>query len=144
MTVNDIPALNACLNALATTLIISGLVAIKMGKEKAHRFFMIASLVASAIFLVGYVTHKYLKNWENTPFSGEGLAAWVYYIMLITHVLLAMAIVPLVLRTAYLGIKYRREQHKKWARFTYPIWLYVSITGVLVYQFLYVWYPPAT
>lgn len=141
METSDIPALNATLNALATVLIICGIVSIKLRKESLHRFFMGASILVSGAFLAGYLYHKWLLGSANTPFLGEGAIRYVYYIMLITHVLLAAAIPFLVFRTAYLGIKNRRELHKKWGRITYPIWLYVSVTGVLVYFFLYVWYP---
>lgn len=141
MTINDIPAANAILNAIATALIIMGIVSIKLRKETTHRFLMVASLLVSAVFLVGYVYHKIQMQGVHTDFQGDGMVALVYYAMLISHILLAMAIVPLILRTVYLGIRNRRELHKKWARVTYPIWLYVSITGILIYQFLYVWYP---
>lgn len=141
MTVNDIPALNAILNSTATALIIAGLISIKNKKESLHRFFMGAALLTSAVFLVGYVWHKIEMQGVHTKFLGEGAIATFYYIMLFTHVVLAMAIVPLIGRTVWLALKDRRALHKKWARITYPIWLYVSITGVLVYQFLYVWYP---
>lgn len=140
MEISDIPALNASLNAVATLLIIAGIFAIKTGEEKAHRVFMGASILVSAIFLIGYVYHKYKVQGVHTPFGGEGAIVYVYYTMLITHIILAACIPVLVLRTAYLGAKDRREQHKKWARVTYPIWLYVSVTGVLVYFFLYVWF----
>lgn len=143
MEISDIPALNASLNALATVLIIAGVVSIKLKKEGAHRFLMGASIIVSAIFLMGYVYHKYAVQGVHTPFNGEGFIRYVYYTMLISHILLAAAIPVLVIRTAYLGIKDRRELHKKWARITYPIWLYVSVTGVLVYYFLYVWFQPA-
>lgn len=143
MTVSDIPALNALLNAIATALIVAGLISIKLRNESAHRFFMGASIIVSAIFLVGYVYHKWQVQGVHTPFNGEGAIRTFYYVMLITHIILAASIPVLVGRTAYLGIKDRRELHKKWARITYPIWLYVSVTGVLVYFFLYVWYQPA-
>ncbi|MDQ8204547.1 DUF420 domain-containing protein [Pelagicoccus sp. SDUM812003] len=143
MNVSDIPALNAALNAIATVLIVAGLIAIKSKAEKAHRALMGSSIIVSAIFLIGYLYHKYIANTVHTPFNGEGFIRVVYYSMLISHIILAMTIPVLVLRTAYLGIKDRRALHKKWARVTYPIWLYVSVTGVLVYLFLYVWYPPA-
>lgn len=143
MEISDIPALNASLNALATVLIVAGITAIKLKKESAHRFLMGASIVVSAVFLVGYVYHKYAVQGVHTPFSGEGAIRYIYYTMLISHIILAATIPFLVIRTAYLGIKDRRELHKKWARITYPIWLYVSVTGVLVYFFLYVWFQPA-
>jgi len=141
MEIDDIPALNAALNGLATVLIVAGVISIKLRKEGMHRFFMGASIIVSGAFLAGYLYHKWLLGSANTPFLGEGAIRYVYYIMLLTHVLLAAAIPILVFRTAYLGIKDRRALHKKWARITYPIWLYVSVTGVLVYFFLYVWYP---
>ncbi len=143
MEISDIPALNASLNALATVLILAGLTSIKLKKEGLHRFFMGTSIIVSAIFLIGYVYHKYAIHGVHTPFNGEGTIRQVYYTMLITHIVLAATIPVLVIRTAYLGIKNRRELHKTWARFTYPIWLYVSVTGVLVYFFLYVWFQPA-
>jgi putative membrane protein len=77
----------------------------------------------------------------HTPFGGEGFIRTVYYVMLITHVILAMIIVPLVLRTFTLAVKGNFVRHRKWARWTFPIWFYVSVTGVLVYLFLYRWYP---
>ncbi len=141
MEISDIPALNASLNAIATVLIICGIVSIKRGKERGHRLFMGASIIVSALFLTGYLYHKWVMGSANTPFQGEGFIRTIYYVMLISHILLAAIIPVLVLRTAFLGIKNRRELHKKWARITYPIWLYVSVTGVLVYYFLYVWYP---
>ncbi len=144
MEISDIPALNASLNAVATVLIIAGVTSIKCGNEKLHRFFMGASIIVSAIFLIGYVYHKYAVQGVHTPFNGEGTIRYVYYTMLLTHIVLAATIPVLVIRTAFLGIKDRRELHKKWARITYPIWLYVSVTGVLVYFFLYVWFQPAT
>lgn len=142
MEIHDIPALNASLNSLATLLIVTGLVFIKRGNEKAHRAFMSAALGVSIFFLAGYVYHKYAVNWANRPIGAEGTLKTVYLIMLATHILLAMAIVPLVLRVFYLAIKGRFESHKRWAKWTYPIWLYVSVTGVLVYFSIYVWFPP--
>lgn len=141
MEVSDIPALNAALNGLSTLLILAGFALIKQGKVHAHRLAMSSAVVVSAIFLVGYVAHKIMVKGVHTEFGGEGAIRYVYYVMLLTHILLAMAIVPLVLRTIYLAIKERFATHRKWARWTYPIWLYVSVTGVLVYFFLYVWFP---
>ncbi len=143
MAINDIPALNALLNGLATVLILTGFVLIKSGKRTAHRAVMTAALVVSALFLIGYVYHKYVIQSAHTPFGGEGAIKLVYYIMLASHIVLAMAIVPLVLRTFSLAIKGEFERHKRWAKWTFPIWLYVSVTGVLVYFCLYQWYPSA-
>lgn len=148
MTLNDIPALNAALNGLATILITIGYVLIKQRKEREHRFVMLSAGVVSAIFLVGYLTHKALKGAAigaggalHTQFGGEGAIRTVYYVMLISHILLAISIAYLVPRTFLLAMKGDYVAHKRWAKFTYPIWYYVSVTGVLVYFFLYVWWP---
>jgi putative membrane protein len=148
MSINDIPALNAGLNALATVLMTVGFILIKKGNREGHRAAMLSAGVVSAVFLVGYLTHKALKGAAagageaiHTEFGGEGFIRTVYYVMLLTHVVLAMAIAYLVPRTFWLAIKGDFERHKRWARFTYPIWYYVSVTGVLVYFFLYVWWP---
>jgi putative membrane protein len=150
MTLDDIPALNAGLNALATALMTAGFVFIRRKNERAHRACMISAGVVSAVFLVGYLTHKALKGAAagageaiHTQFGGEGAIRVVYYAMLISHVVLAMAIAYLVPRTFQLAFKGDYARHKRWARFTYPIWYYVSVTGVLVYFFLYRWWPAA-
>jgi uncharacterized membrane protein YozB (DUF420 family) len=148
MTVSDIPALNATLNALATVLLTAGFLLIKRGRREAHRQVMLSACVVSALFLVGYLTHKVLKGAAagageaiHTQFGGEGLIRSVYYAMLISHVVLAMAIAYLVPRTFWFAIKGNYEAHRRWAKFTFPIWYYVSVTGVLVYFFLYQWWP---
>jgi putative membrane protein len=150
MTLNDIPAINASLNALATVLISTGFVLIKTGHKEAHRKVMTSAMVVSAIFLVGYVTHKFLKGMAagageaiHTQFGGTGFIAIVYYVMLITHVILAISVAYIVPRTFLFAIKGDFISHKKWARVTFPIWFYVSVTGVLVYFFLYQWWPAA-
>jgi uncharacterized membrane protein YozB (DUF420 family) len=141
MTVQDIPALNAALNALATALMTAGFIFIKLGRRDAHRKAMLSAGVVSAVFLIGYVAHKILVRGMHTPFGGEGAIRTLYFVMLITHIVLAIAIAWLVPRTFWLALKGDYETHKRWARFTYPIWYYVSVTGVLVYFFLYVWWP---
>lgn len=141
MSVQDIPALNAALNALATLLMTAGFIFIKRGRRDAHRAAMFSAGVVSAVFLVGYVAHKILVRGVHTPFGGEGAIRAVYYVMLLSHIVLAIAIAWLVPRTFWLALRGDYERHKRWARFTYPIWYYVSVTGVLVYFFLYVWWP---
>jgi uncharacterized membrane protein YozB (DUF420 family) len=143
MSVHDIPALNATLNGIATILISTGFVLVKLRRLETHRKVMTAAMVVSAIFLVGYVTHKILVRGVHTPFGGEGPIRTVYYTMLLTHVVLAMAIAYLVPRTFFFAIQGNFERHRAWARWTFPIWLYVSVTGVLVYFFLYQWWPAA-
>lgn len=141
MTLRDVPALNASLNALATVLITVGFVLIKTGRRDAHRKVMTAAMVVSAVFLIGYVSHKILIRGVHTPFGGEGPIRTVYYTMLVSHILLAISIAYLVPRTFLLAIKGEYERHRAWARWTFPIWYYVSVTGVLVYFFLYQWWP---
>jgi putative membrane protein len=143
MTIRDIPALNASLNALATVLITIGFLLIKFGRQEAHRKVMTAAMVVSAVFLVGYVTHKILIRGVHTPFGGDGLIAKVYYTMLISHIILAISIAYLVPRTFLFAIRGDFVRHQAWAKFTFPIWYYVSVTGVLVYFFLYQWWPAA-
>ena len=142
MTAASIPTINAALNATATVLILAGFILIKLGRRDLHRACMLSAGAVSALFLVGYVTHKILMRGVHTPFGGETpLLRAFYYTMLFTHVVLAMAIAYLVPRTFLFAIKGDLETHKRWAKFTFPIWLYVSVTGVLVYFFLYQWWP---
>ena len=141
MTLHDIPPLNAALNALSTVLITLGFIFIKQGKKESHRAVMLSAGVVSAVFLIGYVTHKVLMRGIHTPFGGEGFIRTVYYAMLISHIILAIAIAYLVPRTFLFAINGDYVTHKRWAKFTVPIWYYVSVTGVLVYFFLYQWWP---
>ncbi len=141
MEISDIPTINAVLNAIATVLMTVGFVFIKQGKRESHRTAMILAFVVSMVFLIGYVTHKYLVQGMHSEFGGTGAIRTVYYVMLISHILLAIAIAFLVPRTFWLALKGDYSTHKRWARITYPIWYYVSITGVLIYLFLYVWWP---
>ena len=141
MTISDLPAVNASLNALSTVFLTLGYIFIKRQKQNAHRNCMIAAVITSAVFLFFYVLHKILVRGVHTPFGGEGVIRTFYYVMLVSHILLAMAIVPLVLVTMSRALKERWEHHKKIARWTWPLWMYVSITGVLVYLMLYQWFP---
>ena len=141
MTIRDIPALNATLNGIATVLITIGFILIKTGRRETHRKVMTTAMVVSALFLVGYVTHKVLIRGVHTPFGGEGVIRTVYYVMLISHIILAISIAFLVPRTFLFAIKGDYERHKAWAKWTFPIWYYVSVTGVLVYFSLYQWWP---
>jgi uncharacterized membrane protein YozB (DUF420 family) len=141
MSINDIPALNATLNGIATVLISTGFVLIKSGRIAAHRKVMITAMMVSAVFLVGYVTHKILIRGVHTPFGGEGPIRTVYYAMLLSHIVLAISIAYLVPRTFLFAIRGDIIRHRAWAKWTFPIWFYVSVTGVLVYFFLYQWWP---
>lgn len=140
MTLQDFPALNASLNATSALLMTAGFVFIRARKIAAHRACMLGALAVSTVFLASYVIYHVQKA-EPTRFGGTGTIRTVYLAMLISHIVLAMAIVPLVLRTVYLALKGQTEKHRAWARWTFPLWYYVSITGVLVYFFLYRWWP---
>lgn len=152
MTIQDIPPINAALNAIATVLMTAGFVFImralrttdptqRAARIHSHRACMLSAGAVSAVFLVGYVTHKILVRGVHTKFGGEGAIAKVYYAMLFSHIVLAIAIAYLVPRTFLFALRGNFERHRKWARWTFPIWYYVSVTGVLVYFFLYQWWP---
>jgi putative membrane protein len=137
---NGLPEINATLNAIATVLIVAGLVAIYRDRPRTHRALMSAAFGVSILFLITYVTNRILAQGVHTPFAGGGSWRTFYYWMLGTHVVLAMAVPVLAIRTIWLAISGSLEKHRFWARITYPIWLYVSVTGVLVYFFLYQWF----
>lgn len=141
MTIQDLPALNAGLNGLATLLLTAGFVAIRSRRIALHQRCMKGAVVVSAVFLITYVLHKVLVRGVHTPFGGVGTIRTVYYAMLLSHIVLAIVIVPLVLRTVTLALRGDFERHRRWARWTFPLWYYVSVTGVLVYFFLYRWWP---
>ena len=140
MNLSDLPAVNACLNATSTVLLILGYHFIKQQKKTAHRNCMIAAFFTSTIFLVCYLIY-HLNIRAVTKFSGQGWVRPVYFFILITHIILAVVIVPLIFVTLSRAIRGRFEQHKKIARWTWPLWLYVSLTGVIVYLMLYHFYP---
>lgn len=142
MSLTDLPAVNATLNGLSALLLAAGFVFIKRGNKTAHRNCMIAALVSSSVFLVGYVVHKvFVVKGVNTPFAGPAALKPWYLLMLASHVILAMFIVPLALISMTLGLKGRFETHKKVSRWTWPLWMYVSVTGVLIYWLLYIQFP---
>ena len=143
MSVSDIPGINACLNGLSTVLMTLGFIFIKRGDKETHRKLMLSAGTVSAVFLIGYVSHKVMVRGVHTVFGGEGAIRSVYYAMLISHIILAISIAYLVPRTFWFAIQGDFERHKKWAKWTFPIWYYVSVTGVLVYLFLYQWWPSA-
>ncbi len=135
MTVHDLPAVNASLNALSGVLLLVGYTLIRLRRIELHRRFMIAAFTASALFLVSYVV--YHAQVGSVRFTREGFVRPLYYTILVTHVLLAFSVVPLALITLSRGLEGRYPQHRRIARWTFPIWLYVSVTGVLVYVLLY-------
>jgi uncharacterized membrane protein YozB (DUF420 family) len=141
MTVLQIPTFNATMNGIATVLISAGFVCIKRGKKEAHRKCMLSAAVVSALFLVGYVTYHALRRGLHTPFGGTGFIRAVYFPMLVSHIILAASIAYLVPRTFLFALRGDFARHKAWAKVVFPIWFYVSVTGVLVYFFLYQWWP---
>lgn len=140
MTIHDLPAVNASLNALSTVFLTVGYIFIKQRKQNAHRNCMISAFVTSTIFLACYLTYHFTVK-AVTKFQGQGLVRPIYFFILITHVVLAVVIVPLILMTLSRALKQRFDLHKKIARWTWPLWMYVSITGVIVYLMLYQWFP---
>ena len=136
MDVTFLPTLNALLNATATVFLLVGWRFIRRREIARHRMSMVAALVASALFLVSYLI--YHANVGSRPFTGTGPIRAVYFFILITHVVLAAAIVPMVLVTLTRALQQRFPRHRAIARWTLPIWLYVSVTGVVVYLMLYV------
>jgi putative membrane protein len=143
MTVHDLPAVNASLNALAGVFLTLGWIFIKTGRKRAHAVMMLSALITSSVFLACYVTHKILIRGVHTPFHGTGASRPVYYFILITHIILAMVIVPMALVTMTRALRARFDAHRRIARVTWPLWMYVSVTGVLVYFMLYRWFPAA-
>ena len=135
MQISDLPAVNATLNALAAILLTTGYVMIRRGRRELHKQCMLAALATSALFLVCYVT--YHLNTGSRPFSGRGVIRVVYFAILITHVVLAVTILPLALTTAARGLAAQYDRHARIARWTLPLWLYVSVTGVVIYLMLY-------
>jgi uncharacterized membrane protein YozB (DUF420 family) len=131
----DLPALNASLNGISAIFLLSGYLLIRNGKVDLHRKCMLGALAASALFLISYVI--YHANTGSRPFEGQGGIRVVYFAILITHVVLAAAILPLALVTAARGLRAQFGRHVRIARWTLPIWLYVSVTGVVIYLMLY-------
>jgi putative membrane protein len=136
------PPLNASLNALSGIFLLAGIAMIKKGNRRAHGACMIAAVTTSVVFLICYVTYHYLKGGMVTRFPLE-YPGWrrFYLAILISHTILAVINVPLVVMTVTFAAKEKFEKHKRIARWTFPIWLYVSVTGVLVYFMLYQWFP---
>lgn len=138
ISLTDLPALNATLNAIAAVLLVIGYVEIRRGRVRQHRRAMLGAFAVSALFLTSYLI--YHANAGSRPFPGTGPIRVVYFAILITHIVLAAAILPLAIVTLSLGLRARFDRHVPLARWTLPIWLYVSITGVLVYLMLYQMY----
>jgi putative membrane protein len=133
--VSALPAVNAALNAVAAALLVTGFVLIRRRRVRAHLAAMGGAFVASTLFLVSYVTYHYHAG--SRPFTGQGLVRIAYFVLLLTHVVLAVVILPLALTTLYRAWRGQYARHRRIARWTLPIWLYVSVTGVVVYWMLH-------
>ena len=139
MDVSGLPAVNATLNGISALLLFTGFLYIRNGRKKAHRACMVSAFTTSSLFLVSYLTYHFIHG--STSFTGQGWTRPVYFTILISHTILATAVVPLVLMTLRRAVKQQFDRHAALARWTLPVWLYVSISGVAVYWMLYQWKP---
>ena len=138
MSISDLPALNAVLNATSATLLVIGYRLIRRRRVQQHRRVMLAAFTASTLFLISYLV--YHANVGSRPFPGQGPIRTVYFAILISHVVLAAVILPMALITLWRALSERFDRHRRIARWTLPLWLYVSVTGVIVYLMLYQMY----
>jgi putative membrane protein len=136
--INHLPKLHALLNGSCFVLLIFSLRAIKSGKVSGHKKLNLTAFALSALFLLSYVTYHYLAG--DTKYGGEGVIKTIYLFILLTHIVLAALVLPLILWSFYLGLQDNRVKHRKVVRFSYPIWLYVTFTGVVVYLMLSPYY----
>jgi uncharacterized membrane protein YozB (DUF420 family) len=135
MSIADLPAVNATLNGLSALFLLTGYIFIKRGNQAAHKRAMLAALGTSTVFLACYLIYHW--NIGSRPFPGQGTARLVYLTILLTHIVLAITILPLALVTTFRGLRSEFGRHVRIARWTFPIWLYVSVTGVVIYVMLY-------
>ena len=142
MTIHDLPAVNATLNGLSTVFILSGWFFIKSDRKPQHIFCMASAVGTSTLFLACYLTYHFTVR-VVTKFPPLGWIQKFYYVMLASHILLAFVTLPLVILTLIPALRARYDRHRRIARWALPIWLYVSVTGVLVYMMLYQWFAPA-
>ena len=133
--ISDLPTVNATLNTISAALLTIGFLMIRRRKIIAHRNCMIAAFVVSGLFLTSYLIYHYHAG--STPFEGTGWIRSIYFAVLIPHIILAATILPLALITLYFALRKRFAKHRRIARWTLPIWLYVSVTGIIVYWMLY-------
>ncbi|MEO7454338.1 MAG: DUF420 domain-containing protein [Fimbriimonadales bacterium] len=135
MTLHDLPTINAGFNTLCTIFLLTGYAMIRRKNIAAHRACMLTALACSILFLIGYLTYHFQVG--TTRYDGEGILRPLYFTILLTHTVLAVAIVPMVLITLIRALREKFDKHKAIARWTLPIWIYVSVTGVVVYLMLY-------
>ena len=140
--ITDLPAINASLNFISTIFISAGWYLIRRGYWRRHVACMIPALISSTLFLAGYLVYHAHVGERSTHFAAQGIIRPVYFALLISHILLAFVTLPLVTVTLVPVFRRRWDRHTRIARWTIPIWLYVSVTGVLAYLMLYKWFPP--
>ncbi|WP_190811140.1 DUF420 domain-containing protein [Flagellimonas sp. S3867] len=133
-----LPPIYASINGLTAVLLFAAVMAVKNGKRKIHQRLMTTCILLSALFLVMYVAYHMTS--ESTSYGGEGVLRYIYYFILLTHILLSIAVIPLVLITYSKGYLENYKAHRKWAKYTFPIWLYVAVTGVVVYLMISPYY----
>ncbi len=133
--VTDLPEVNATLNAISTLLLVTGYIFIRRGQTQEHRLCMLAAFATSALFLASYLIYHF--NVGSVAFTSQGTIRTVYFIILISHIILAIAILPMAIVTLLRALRGQLESHRRIAKWTLPLWLYVSVTGVVVYWMLY-------
>ncbi len=137
----NLPAVNATLNSIATVLLVTGYILIRTRRERAHKIAMLSTFAVSTAFLACYLVYHAFAG--SVSFQGPPTVRTVYLVILVTHIILAATVPVLTIGSIYLGLTDRRGLHRKWGKVTFPIWLYVSVTGVIIYVMLYVLYPSA-
>lgn len=140
MSFEDLAPVNASLNAAATVALLLGLFFIKTGRIRAHIITMVTALAISAVFLTCYLIYHYHVG--SVKFAGQGIVRPVYFTLLISHIILAVVNLPLIFLTVVPALQQRFDKHRRWAKITFPSWLYVSVTGVIVYLMCYHWWGP--
>ncbi len=137
MGVENLPTVNAVLNGVSTVFLFYGYVQIKKGKREAHKRFMLAALVSSALFLTSYLIYHYYAG--SVPYQHQDWTRYLYFAILIPHIILAAVMVPFILWLVYLALRARFEKHRRLAKFVWPVWMFVSLSGIAVYLMLYVY-----
>ena len=143
MNIANLPAINATLNGISALLILLGYAMIRQEHKRSHALCMVSAIITSALFLGCYLTYHFLKAGHVTRFTHPGWPKTLYFFILGTHTPLAVLVLPMIALTVIPAMQQRFDAHKRMARWTLPVWLYVSVTGVLVYLMLYIWFPSA-
>jgi putative membrane protein len=138
METSNLPLINSVFNSLSAICLMAGFIAIKKGNKEVHKRFMISALIFSSVFLLGYLTYHYHHG--STIFPDLGWIKTLYLLILFPHIILAAVMVPMIIMTFYYAFSEKFEKHKKLAKITFPIWMYVSVTGVIIYLMVHQWF----